>query len=358
MSALPHARVEAVDALRALALLPVVVVNALTYAEMPGGGFFPSLVDANGLDVTALLLVATLLQGKGIALLMFLFGYSLTWSRNVRQRVRRLLPVGLLHGSLLYMGDIVHQYALVGAWAGRSLNWPWPRLRRAVRVWVTVSVVFTLLLGWAMTASSESMTDAGPRLVTVGTWSDWLGLNASSFWSDLPWGLIALAPLALALVYLGVVAGRLRWLHHRRWRSHWARWARWAPWTLLLNLAYAAWTVEALRHAPSDALNLLLWMALIGPLTLATWVPWLLLNVRWPRGLALAGQNTLSMYVGASVGTVLLLAGPALAWRPSVAALTFVAILLWGALAAGSAWAASRGRRLPLEAWVARGGGA
>ena len=124
---------------------------------------------------------------------------------------------------------------------------------------------------------------------------------------------------------------------------------------MLLNLAYAAFTAIGLRHAPSDALNLLLWMGVLGPLTLATWVPWLLLHGRWPRGLVLAGQNTLSMYVGASVGTVLLLAGPALAWQPSVAALTLVATAGWVALAIVSAWAASRGRRLPLEAWVARG---
>ncbi len=352
---MPRERVASVDALRALALLPVVVVNALTYAEMPGGGFFPSLAQATAADVAALLLVATLLQGKGIVLLMFLFGYSLTWSRSARLRVRRLLPLGLLHGTLLYLGDIVHQYALLGAWTGRSLRWSGSRLRRAVCVWATVWVLFTGLLAGAMSAFSDDAVEAGPRLVAASTWSDWLRLNASSFWADWAWGLIGLAPMALALMYLGVLAGRLRWLHHRRWRAHWGRWARWAPWTLLLNLGYATWTVVALRHVPADALNLLLWMGLIGPLTLATWVPWLLLNVSWPTGLVRAGQNTLSMYVGASGLIVLLLAGPALAWRPSVVALTLAAVAVWGGLAATSAWAAGHGRRLPLEAWVARG---
>lgn len=352
---MPRARVASVDALRALALLPVVVVNAMTYAEMPGGGFFPALSDAQPVDWAALLLVATLLQGKGIALLMFLFGYSLSWSRDARQRVRRLLPVGLLHGSFVYLGDIVHQYALVGVWAGRSLRWPARRLRRAVWVWGGLSGVLLLLLGWAMLAFGGGGDELGPRLVNTTAWTDWWWLNATCFWADLPWGLLGLGPVALALVYLGVWAGRMRWLHHGRWRAHWVRWARWAPWTLLANLAYAAATVEALQHEPRDAPGLLIWMGWLGPLTVATWVPWLLLRARWPRWLVLAGRNTLSMYVAASAGTVLLLAGSGLAWRPSVAALALAAVALWLALALASAGLAATGRRGPLEAWVGRG---
>jgi len=350
---IPQVRAEAVDALRALALLPVVVVNAMTYAEMPGGNFFPSLTDAVLLDAAAVFAVAALLQGKGIALLMFLFGYSLTWSRDARLRLRRLLPLGLLHGTFVYLGDIVHQYALLGRWVWRAKRWRWPRLVRAVWVWGLIGIA---LLGLGMLAvlwAPSEIDGTSARLVAVPSWSDWFRLNAASFWADLPWMLLLMGPFALASIYAGLAAGRLRLLHHPRWRARWAQAARWAPWALALNLAYAGAMVWALHDAPLWAVGLTGWMVGLGPLTLMAWVPWLLLRSRWPRWLVLAGRNTLSMYVGSSLLIVAVLSGPGGAWRASPSALALGALLAWGALAAGSAWCAARGQRLPLEAWVA-----
>jgi hypothetical protein len=59
------------------------------------------------------------------------------------------------------------------------------------------------------------------------------------------------------------------------------------------------------------------------------------------------------MYIASSLLIVLTLAGPGLAWAPSAAMLTLAAGLAWLALAGLSAWAAERGRRLPLEALMA-----
>ncbi len=348
-----QARVEAVDALRALALLPVVVVNAMTYAEMPGGNFFPTLTDASPLDAAAVFAVAALLQGKGIALLMFLFGYSLTWSRDARLRLRRLLPLGLLHGTFVYLGDIVHQYALVGRWVWRARHWRWPRLVRAIWVWGLIGCNLLLLGALAVFMAANTGDELAPRLVSTPTWDAWFRLNAVSFWSDLPWVLLLTGPVALASVYAGLAAGRLRLLHHPRWRARWVRAARWAPGALALNLVYAGVMVWALYQAPLWAVGLTGWMVVLGPLTLIAWVPWLMLRSRWPRWLVLAGRNTLSMYVGSSLLIVAVLAGPGWAWRASPSALALGAVLAWGALAACSAWCAARGRRLPLEVWVA-----
>ncbi len=354
MSKLTPARVASVDALRALALLPVLVVNALTYAEMPGGAFFGSLAQASVGDMGAVLVVATFLQGKGIALLTFLFGYSLLWSRDSSQRLKRLLPVGLLHGSLVYLGDIVHQYAILGRWALPARQWSWPRVFRSLRTWIAVGTLSTLVL-FAMAAglASEQLPEA-PRLVAASTWYEWAWLNFSNFLPDVPIGLLVAGPIGFALILLGVAAGRLRVLHHPRWRGHWERAARFAPWALLLNLLYAGWMVLTLREAPMTAAVWTIVMVWLGPLTLLTWVPWLLLRVRWPTWLSQAGRNTLSMYVGGSVLIVLGLAGPALAWQPSALGLTLAASLAWLVLAGCSARAAAQGRQLPLEAWVAR----
>lgn len=346
-------RVAAVDALRALALLPVVVVNALTYAELPDAGFFSSLAGAPWWDSAAVLAVATLLQGKGIALLMFLFGYSMGWARAPRQRLRRLLGVGLAHGGLLYQGDIVHQYALVGLWMQGARRWRWPRLLRWTLVWTAVGsalVLLSLALGF-LVGFGEPTT--GPRLVTASTGSEWWWLGASGFFGTLPWALLFMGPGVVAVVSLGLIAGRLRLLHHRRWRPWWARAARWAGLMLVLNLVYGVWVVVELHQSVGMAAVGTLAMTWLGPLTLAAWVPWLLLRVRWPAWLVHAGRNTLTMYIGSSLLIVLALAGPAAAWQPSPAELTLAAAMAWVVLAALSAGAAARGWRLPLEALLA-----
>lgn len=346
-------RVVAVDALRALALLPVVVVNALSYTELPGGGFYSSLAGAPWWDVGAVALVTALLQGKGIALLMFLFGYSLGWARAPRQRLRRLLGIGLLHGGLLYLGDIVHQYALFGLWVQRLRRWRWRWLVRMTVFWAALGTSLLVLSLWGATAAGVDEIRPGPRLATASTWSDWVSLNAGGFFGDMPWMLAFLGPGMIAVMSLGLMAGRLRLLHHRRWRGVWARAARWAPGMLWLNGAYGVWVALTLQESVAVAGITTMAMTWLGPLTLATWVPWLLLRARWPAWLVRAGRNTLTMYIGSSLLVVLALAGPALAWQPTPLELTLAALLAWGGLAGLSAWAAAQGRRLPLEALLA-----
>jgi len=75
---------------------------------------------------------------------------------------------------------------------------------------------------------------------------------------------------------------------------------------------------------------------------------------RLPAWLSMAGRNTLSMYIGSSVVAVVVLSGVGWAWQPGTVPAVLFALAVWAALAAVSAGAAARGRRLPLEAWLAR----
>ena len=66
----------------------------------------------------------------------------------------------------------------------------------------------------------------------------------------------------------------------------------------------------------------------------------------------------MTMYIASSITAVAVLSGVGLAWQPGTVLGCLFAVLVWLALAAWSASAARAGRRLPLEAYLARPGAA
>ncbi|MFN7692469.1 MAG: hypothetical protein ACK5O3_00285, partial [Burkholderiales bacterium] len=81
-------------------------------------------------------------------------------------------------------------------------------------------------------------------------------------------------------------------------------------------------------------------------------VPWLLLRPL-PQCLVWAGRNTLSPYIGGSLVAVLVYVG--LGWRPDTWLGYAFGVGRWVVLMAWASSAGQRGKRLPLEAWMARG---
>lgn len=341
-------RLDRVDALRALALLPVLVVNLASFqVSDPQALLAPSPADS-GLAWLLVWLVSALLLGKGVTLLNFLLGYSLTLGRDPERRARRLLFLGLLHGFLLFYGDILSSYALAGLMAWRLRR---ARLRGLIRRalgWTLLGSLLFLAMSLSFAGGSPGTTEPGYGNVAQaqGLFAWWLA-NAELY------GLMLLAlpvtlPLSYGLALLGLAAGRLRVFSHRRWRSVWRRLARAAVPLVGINLALALALMEGRG---------VLFMGLLPALallTLPSWVAWLLSRAHLPRALVLAGRNTLSMYLGSSLLIVLLLSGAGLHAQPGTGAVLAIAVLAWAGLAAISASAAARGYRLPAEAWMAR----
>jgi uncharacterized protein len=127
-------RSQWLDALRGFALLGILLYNIMAF----GGYFFRaalppvrvwSMFDP-GLDY----LVHTLIEGKFYSLFSFLFGlgFALQLRRAeavdvavmsmLRRRMAWLLVIGLIHGLLIWIGDILAVYAVFGfalLWFGR-----------------------------------------------------------------------------------------------------------------------------------------------------------------------------------------------------------------------------------------------
>lgn len=354
-----------IDALRASALLGVVVVNLQSYPTGPWGSPLgvPAPADSP-LAWTVFGFVAWLLQGKAYPLLAFLFGYSQALALRgrgrdpARRRLHRLLLLGVLHGALLYAGDVLTLYALCGLLLLAQADARLRRLLRQLRVWLVFALIAFALSAWIL---SDPRFDAfsPPSYPQVPGVGGLVALNARAYVEALVGGVLLFGPEIMMLMSAGFIAGRVGLLTRPRWRAGVARVARWAlPLGLAANALYAV--AATASSIGSDAARP--WPGLVGP------VGWLLtagyaaaLATAWHAGppaplraIVPLGRYTLSLYIGVSLLGALLLSGAGLGWPLGSAGLFAVALLLWSAAAVAARPAMAAGLRGPLEAWMAR----
>ena len=211
----PPPRAGFADALRGFALVGICVVNLPWLASSPPGA--PS-----ALDGAARLLVLALFEGKFFVLFSLLFGFG--FQRQLeRVRAGRAAPasyarrlvglfvLGSLHATLLYVGDILVAYALLGAalWAVRDL--PDERLLTIAGVCVAAAAVAFAILAWDGAGSGGGGASAAreaARQAYLGSFAQALEQRLK----DLPFGLLIVllfnCPLAFAAFCAGMVAGR------------------------------------------------------------------------------------------------------------------------------------------------------
>jgi uncharacterized protein len=380
------------DALRALALLAVLAVNAMGYLHAPWGAVLgePSPAHSSGAAITWGL-VAAVLQGKGYPMLAFLFGMSLYLAQRGQPqqmalaravlRQKKLLKLGVLHGVLVYFGDILTLYALVGWHVLTRVREPWrtfrPRLRRALGWALAGALVSTALALWAQAQGPAPSGDAGALgggslVQTQHLLQFWL-LNASAYAVIQLVTLPLVWPVLRLCMLCGVAAARLRLLTHPRWRQRLVRMARrWGPPLALLNVGYGvgygvAYATGLLVVDRGGAQNnsAAAWFELLGSLAgpplAAVYVVLLALLARggqaaWCQWLAPLGRCTLTLYITHGVLCAVLFTGVGLCLQWGTTGTALFALLLWALalLAANATARATAGLRWPLEAWMAR----
>lgn len=315
------------DALRGFALVGICVVNLPWLAwptSYPPPGF-------SSPDAAARLLAAVFFEGKFFPLFSFLFGFGFARqleraraggaaeAASYARRLAGLFVLGALHAVLLFVGDILATYALLGAalWAVRG--WPDARLLALARGCVGAAALAYALLAWGGaggggTAEAAAAEAASARRAYLGGFAEALAQRVS----DLPAAAAVVFlfnwPLAFAGFCAGLVAGRRGLLDDP------ARLAAAMPPVALLaagavagNLGAAAapWLPAGWGAATAGAL-----LAVGGPCLSALYVLALARAWRSPPArarleawLAPAGRMSLSNYLGQSVVANLLFAG-------------------------------------------------
>jgi uncharacterized protein len=331
------------------------------------------------------LLVGTFVSTKFLSIFAFLFGlgFALQW-RSLRRRLpaddagaayrRRLwflLGLGLAHGALLYFGDILAVYALVGLLLLHYAGQRTAALVAAARAWWLGFALLTV----ASTAAIEVLRQTFPpdddparvpawalerlAVYTQGGYLEQIGPRLADYLSILGTVAVLGVPQIMALFLLGAVAGRLGWLarpqrHPRLWRA-----AAWIGAAALPFAVAGAWlNFVAMRDSPGNPSAIGVALQNVGAFTACLYVA---LFVRLGRRqtmrrliawLAPAGRMPLTNYIGQSVAMGLLLSGWGLGLgaslgRAELALLALVIVIVQ--ILASRAWIGRFGQG-PLEA--------
>jgi uncharacterized protein len=334
-------RIALVDALRAIALFGILQVNIQSFLYGAGDPLGYFLAPPRPIDTAVYLAIGTFVSLKFLSLFALLFGYGFTLQMrkltrrhglagakgHYRRRLTFLLGVGLLHGLLLYYGDILTGYAIAGfilvAFAGSRSRRLLSVARNFFAVYLVMSVAQVWLLGQARRAAPfEGDPAAVPQdvieqfaVMTTGSFAEQLPLR----WEDYLlqcWGLIFSVPLFVALFALGALAARQRWLERpQRFARLWQR-AMPVGVAALAASALGTWfNYQTMLTAPSDpdlTGYALMGIAFPALALYLAWIvrwqdrPWLQRLIAW---LAPAGRMPLTNYLMQSVLMGLLLTG-------------------------------------------------
>jgi len=215
-------REHTVDVLRGIALLGIVVVNMEFYAQPLQSGWMESV---GGLDGAARWLSITIFQAKSYLVFSLLFGYGLgiqlarsaasgaPLGRRYARRMIGLFILGTLHAVLLFAGDILMAYAILGA-----LLWPLRHLRQRELLFVAsalaaLTTLGALLLG-AVTfveggvAASIPDTSAAARAIADGALGEQIGQRLTDLGAAQTIVFLIQGPMVAAAFLVGLLLAR------------------------------------------------------------------------------------------------------------------------------------------------------
>ena len=385
MTAPARERIPALDVLRGIAVAGILFANVLVFFGLV---FLPAeraaALPTAEADVVVRFLERVLVEGKFYSIFSLLFGigFGLQLARGgeaalprFRRRLRILLAIGAIHAFLIWSGDILMLYALLGftmPWFARKpdrelLRWTVILLAIPTALYAMVVVVW-MLVGPAgdPTASGEAVP-AGflailERVGTEGVKDAFLGnlLMVAGRWADLFATMRFPKVLGMFVLGLWTVRAGLAVAPSSQ-RPLLMRWAL-LGWGVGLpaNLA-AAWAAEHWAYLPPSA------GALLGVAMQAVGFPMLALGYAATIGLLVVderrllmpfaplGRMALTNYLMHSVICVVLSYGFGLGlwWRIGASTAVAIAAAIVLAQIPLSAWWLSRHRFGPVE-WIWR----
>lgn len=382
MSATPSpGRLAHVDGLRGFALLGILVVNITYLASAYHGTGLEDPGSDGVLSQGVRWVTTTLFETKFFLLFSFLFGYSFTlqidsatrsgarFGPRFLRRLAGLFVLGALHAVLLFPGDILTLYALLGLalLAVRDLA-PRTAVRAAVTVLVVTALAYAALALVVHQAGADGTIPAGTaeRAAAAtealrGGPGEVIGAHLDQL-PDVIFLLVFLqAPSAFAAFLVGLAVGRRRALADPGGLLPLLRRLQWAGFTVGLagGLVYAH---ASLRHPETAYQVFALGLdVLTAPLLAAAYGATVLRLLDSRRGrqvlgaLAPAGRMSLTNYLGQSLVCALLFTGygAGLVGRVAPAGVLAIALALFAVQLAVSRWWLRGHAYGPLE-WLLR----
>ncbi len=319
----PPGRISDIDALRGFALLGILLVNSAAMASAWYGSGLHDPAYGGSVDAFVRGLISALFETKFYLLFSFLFGYSFTLQLASADRegaafaprfLRRLLGLALFgigHAVLLFQGDILFTYALLGLLL-LGLRHLTPRSA----VILAMALLSLTVIGWSLLAALASLTPTDLPVAAIhahaaqveAAYRAGIASVIQQHVRDIQDGvafvlLFIQAPCALAMFLLGLAAGKTGALQTLAADPECC--AKLLRWTLPPGLLGALLYITPALHGSQEHLGLLaLAIDLLSAPLLA--IGWLLILLRalhsrvgntLSNWLAPAGRMALSNYL-------------------------------------------------------------
>ncbi len=376
----PADRVPLLDVLRGFAVFGILVVNMLFFA-----GPFEWVVHApwtSAADRIAGFVITAFFSGKFYSIFSILFGigFAMQMERAEKQnapggwiwtrRLLVLLAIGILHAALLWYGDILHLYAVLGFLLLLFRRSPIEKILPAIAIALMISpgLAAAALIGSSLSggmgdeqaAAEMFRTDAALRAYASGTWSE-LTRQRIADWLMLDTVAVFFAPGVFAMMLAGLAAARARLF--RDFESHAASFRRALLIAVVPGLGGNLF-IAATKQAVDAARPTMLGAAVIGvqaiavPALAITYISAIALAAASGRkvlsALAPVGRMALTNYLLQSVIATLIFHsyGLGLFGKVGPAATSALAVVIFALQVAVSGWWMKRFRFGPAEwAW-------
>ncbi|PTM60152.1 uncharacterized protein C8P69_10378 [Phreatobacter oligotrophus] len=301
------ARTADIDLLRSIALIGIAVVN-IPFLAGP-----PTLARQVGVDAVAQFLVEWLFQGKFFILFSFVFGWGFAVQiasaeragqsamRRLGLRLTGLAVLGIAHGLLVFAGDILLLYALLGTGLLLLRNAPLRVLYRVMAAGIVLGIAGLAVLGAVLPELLASLPPPPASGGYRGGLVDSIAQRTSEWPSAFAFVLLFNGPVAFAAFAAGLAAARLGILE--RGSPLHARLDRALPLLLAGGLALNAIYAMSMSGLLGEGLAALAGFSLLAVAAPILSAAYLLLILRaarfWgtPEFLARAGRMSLTCYV-------------------------------------------------------------
>lgn len=364
-------RIKSLDVLRGLSLLGILIVNMIGF-HSPYGYYNPYEWWRYD-DLTVYMWIDVLVQGSFYPIFAMMFGYGLvimqkrsafrgtSFLKTSSKRLSVLLAFGIIHAYLIWHGDILITYALMGFVLLLFLKIPgrW-LLGIGLGLYMLPQFFFSALMLLASLADTSSLTDfidiAGLQQaetvyangsffdITKQRFADWSNNNLAGGW-------LIYFFLILPMMMIGAAASKLEWLETAK--THWKKWL-----VLLLVALPVGLAFKLLPFAIGLSLSIqYIQDAIGGPILGVAYIAAtvLLIRIEWAKKLlqplAEAGRMSMTIYLTQSIiGTLIFYGyGLGLYGKISLATGTWLAFAIYVIqVVLASAWL-SKFRQGPVE---------
>jgi len=213
MNSSTYDRIDSLDLIRGFAILSIPIMNIYGIALPPVAYWVPTWTEGSGImDMAVYVFQVLFVESRFMSIFTMLFGAGLVLQADrarargadprprLRRRLLWLLVFGLIHGFLLWFGDILTLYAISGFLVLRATRWTSKRLTIVGVGLVALAQIPMALLVWGSVVTGENFMEVPPLPFDTATLA-----AAQTEWTTIPARLAANAGEYLSALAAGPI---------------------------------------------------------------------------------------------------------------------------------------------------------